>query len=151
MEDEAKWNTEGCLICQTCGLPAVDSLSCRYVYVHGERFRQISTPIQRGNMSRLIQVDSRDGKMPAPLIALAKSYKKARHGDIVELLSTERTIKVRIQEWCHRTGNKLLRSEYGDDGVYVIDIEVTAKGNNKSRDNGSASSNGLKIRSLAHS
>lgn len=69
--------------------------------------------------------------MPAPMIALAKSYKKARQGDVVELLSTERTIDARIQEWCYRTGNKLLRSEYSNDGVYVIDIEVAAKGNDK--------------------
>lgn len=79
-------------------------------------------------MNKTIQVDSRDMKMPSPMIAFAKSYKRARQGDIIELVANDSEIESRINHWCKRTGNKLLRMERSSRGVYVVEIQVTAKG-----------------------
>lgn len=78
-------------------------------------------------MTRIIQTDSRDTKMPGPMIALAKSYSKAKPGDIIELLASDRDVDLRAHQWCKRTGNKILKVECGEGGVYVVDIKVTAK------------------------
>lgn len=83
-------------------------------------------------MTRIIQTDSRDTKMPGPMIALAKSYRKAKCGDIIELLASDRRVDSRAQEWCRRTGNKILKMECDPGGVYVVDIKVTSKGKRSS-------------------
>ncbi|MDG6910238.1 MAG: sulfurtransferase TusA family protein [Nitrososphaerota archaeon] len=79
-------------------------------------------------MSRIIQTDSRDMKMPGPMIALARSYRKAKPGDIIELLASDRDVDLRAHQWCKRTGNKILKVECDEGGVIVVDIKVTHKG-----------------------
>lgn len=78
-------------------------------------------------MGRIIQTDSRDIKMPGPIIALSKSYKKARQGDIIELLANDQDVDSRVQDWCERTGNTLLKVEHELHGVCVVDIQITGK------------------------
>lgn len=83
---------------------------------------------RRVAVTRIIQTDSRDTKMPGPMIALARSYRRAKHGDIIELLASDKNIDTRAHEWCRRTGNKILKVECDLGGVYVVDIKVIAKG-----------------------
>lgn len=75
----------------------------------------------------VIQVDAREMKWPGPMRALTRAYRKAKPGDIIELLSTECAIEAVSKAWCERTGNKELRVEQEPDGVYAVAIQVEAK------------------------
>lgn len=75
----------------------------------------------------VIQVDAREMKWPGPLRALTRAYRKAKPGDIIELLSTECAIEAVSKAWCERTGNKELRVELEPDGVYTVAIQIGAK------------------------
>lgn len=83
-----------------------------------------------GLLTAVIQVDARDMKWPGPMRALTRAYRKARAGDIIELLSTECAIETLSKAWCERTGNKALRVELEPHGVYAVAIEI---GNKKRR------------------
>ena len=57
-------------------------------------------------MPSIIQVDARDMKGSGPIRALARAYRRAKIGDVLELLSTECGIKAASSKWCATTGNK---------------------------------------------
>lgn len=75
-------------------------------------------------MPAVIQVDARGMKLPGPVRALTRASKRAKAGDIIELLSTECTIETVSKAWCERTGNKTLRVEQEPNGVYAVAIEI---------------------------
>ena len=75
-------------------------------------------------MPSVIQVDARDMKWPGPMRALTRAYRKAKTGDVIELLSTECAIETVSKAWCDRTGNKPLRVEMEPGGVFIVAIQV---------------------------
>lgn len=76
----------------------------------------------------VIQVDAREMKWPGPMRALTRAYRKAKAGDVIELLSTECAIEAVSKAWCERTGNKALHVELEPDGVYTVAIEIADRG-----------------------
>ena len=78
-------------------------------------------------MPSVNQVDARELKWTGPMRALTRAYRKAKTGDIIELLSTECAIEAVSRAWCERTGNKALNIELEPDGVYTVAIEIQAK------------------------
>lgn len=78
-------------------------------------------------MFRVIQADSRRGKLPRAMKVLSCAYKKAHRGDIIELLTTEGPIEVAVKKWCERTGNEILKSEREAGGTLVIVIQILDK------------------------
>lgn len=76
----------------------------------------------------IIQVDARELKWPGPMRALTRAARKAKDGDIIELLSTECAIEAVSKAWCERTGNKTLRVELEPDGVYTVAIQIENRG-----------------------
>ena len=75
-------------------------------------------------MPSVIQVDAREMKWPGPMRALTRASRRAKAGDVIELLSTECAIEALSKAWCDRTGNKTLRVEQEPDGVFAIAIEI---------------------------
>lgn len=75
-------------------------------------------------MPSLIQVDAREMKWPGPMRALTRASRRAKVGDVIELLSTECAIEAVSKAWCERTGNKPLRVELEPDGVYAVAIQI---------------------------
>lgn len=75
----------------------------------------------------VIQVDAREMKWPGPMRALTRASRRARAGDVIELLSTECAIEAVSKAWCERTGNKTLHVELEPDGVYTVAIQIENK------------------------
>lgn len=78
-------------------------------------------------MPAVIQVDAREVKWPGPLRALTRAYKRAKEGDIIELLATGYMVEAKTEAWCERTGNKELRVESHPEGVSVVVIQVLGR------------------------
>ena len=75
-------------------------------------------------MPSVIQVDAREMKWPGPMRALTRAYRKAKSGDVIELLSTECAIEAVSKAWCERTGNRPIRTEIEPDGVFIVAIQI---------------------------
>lgn len=74
----------------------------------------------------VIKVDARGMACPGPISALTRAYRKAKNGDIIEILATDPGFKPDVKAWIGRTGNELLElTEEG--GVIKARIKVTAK------------------------
>lgn len=74
----------------------------------------------------VIKVDARGMACPGPISALTKAYRKAKNGDIIEVLATDPGFKPDVQAWVERTGNKLLEL-IEEEGIIKAKIEITAK------------------------
>ena len=84
----------------------------------------------------VIQVDAREMKWPGPMRALTRAYRKAKAGDMIELLSTECAIEAVSKAWCERTGNKPVRMEVEPDGVYIVAIQIGDKSRREGKTEG---------------
>ncbi len=73
-----------------------------------------------------ITVDARGVACPGPLTSLIKAYRKAKNGDIIEVLATDAGFKADVEAWVKRTGNELL-SLTEENGVIKALIKVTAR------------------------
>ncbi len=73
-----------------------------------------------------ITVDARGVACPGPLTSLIKAYRKAKNGDIIEVLATDAGFKADVEAWVKRTGNELL-SITEEGGVIRALIKVTAR------------------------
>ncbi len=73
-----------------------------------------------------IQVDARGMACPGPISALTKAYRKAKNGDVIEVLATDPGFKPDVQAWISRTGNELVELKE-EGGVIKAVIKVTAK------------------------
>ncbi|HDH07205.1 MAG TPA: sulfurtransferase TusA family protein [Thermoproteales archaeon] len=71
-------------------------------------------------------VDARGMACPGPISALIRTYRKAKNGDIIEVLATDPGFKPDVQAWVQRTGNELI-SLTEEGGVIRALIKVTAK------------------------
>ncbi len=63
---------------------------------------------------------------PGPISALTKAYRKAKNGDVIEVLATDPGFKPDVQAWISRTGNELVELK-DEGGVIKAVIKVTAK------------------------
>lgn len=73
-----------------------------------------------------ITVDARGMACPGPITMLVRAYRKAKKGDIIEVLATDPGFEPDVKAWVERTGNKLVELKK-EDGVIKAVIEVTAK------------------------
>lgn len=67
-------------------------------------------------------VDAKGQSCPGPLVSLARAMKLAQPGDLLELLATDPGSRSDVPSWAEISGNELLESEDGSDGIfrYVI-------------------------------
>lgn len=63
---------------------------------------------------------------PGPITKLVKVYRKAKQGDLIEVLATDPGFKPDVQAWVKRTGNELVELKE-EEGVIRAVIKVTAK------------------------
>ncbi|MDK2373266.1 MAG: sulfurtransferase TusA family protein [Candidatus Korarchaeota archaeon] len=73
-----------------------------------------------------ISIDARGISCPGPLTNLIKAYRKAKNGDVIEVLATDPGFKSDVKAWIERTGNELI-SVTEEGGVIRALIRVTAK------------------------
>ncbi len=73
-----------------------------------------------------VTVDARGVACPGPLTSLIKAYRKAKNGDIIEVLATDAGFKSDVEAWAKRTGNEIL-SIAEEGGVIKALIKVTAR------------------------
>ncbi len=78
------------------------------------------------DVQQTITVDARGVACPGPLTSLIKAYRKAKNGDIIEVLATDAGFKADVEAWVKRTGNELL-SITEEGGVIKALIKVTAR------------------------
>ncbi len=77
-------------------------------------------------MTEKIVVDARNMACPGPITRLVRAYRKAKKGDIIEVLATDPGFKQDVQAWVKRTGNVLVELKE-EDGVIRAVIRVEAK------------------------
>jgi TusA-related sulfurtransferase len=75
---------------------------------------------------RKIFVDARGLACPGPITEIAKAYRNAASGDIIEVWATDQGFKPDVEAWTKRTGNQLLELRIDPDKM-VATIRVTAK------------------------
>ena len=74
-----------------------------------------------------IVVDARGMACPGPISKLVRAYRKAKKGDVIEVLATDPGFEPDVKAWVERTGNRLVELTK-EGGVIRAVIEVTAKG-----------------------
>ncbi len=78
------------------------------------------------DVSPTISIDARGISCPGPLTNLIKAYRKAKNGDVIEVLATDPGFKSDVKAWVERTGNELI-SLAEEGGVIRALIRVTAR------------------------
>ncbi len=73
-----------------------------------------------------ITVDARGVACPGPLTSLIKAYRKAKNGDVIEVLATDPGFKADVEAWVKRTGNELISLTEEGDVIRAL-IKVTAR------------------------
>ncbi len=77
-------------------------------------------------MSEKILVDARGMACPGPITKLVRAYRKAKPGDLIEVLATDPGFKPDVEAWAKRTGNEIVELAE-EDGVIRAVIRVTGK------------------------
>jgi tRNA 2-thiouridine synthesizing protein A len=66
-------------------------------------------------------VDARGQSCPGPIVSLFQAMKRARAGDVFELLATDPGSKTDIPSWARISGNELIEAEdQGSEFRYVV-------------------------------
>lgn len=65
---------------------------------------------------------------------LSHVYANAKNNDTIELLATNCATVAAARTWCKRTGNKTIRVEGDNSGVYILVIQVSGKSKETSND-----------------
>jgi tRNA 2-thiouridine synthesizing protein A len=66
-------------------------------------------------------VDARGQSCPGPIVSLFQAMKRARPGDVFELLATDPGSKTDIPSWARISGNELIEAEdQGSEFRYVV-------------------------------
>jgi len=73
-----------------------------------------------------IVVDARNMACPGPITKLVRAYRKAKPGDLIEVLATDPGFKPDVKAWVERTGNELVELKE-EGGVIKAVIKVTGK------------------------
>jgi len=77
-------------------------------------------------MAERIVVDARGMACPGPISRLVRAYRKARNGDLIEVLATDPGFEPDVRAWVERTGNELVELTREGDTIKAV-IRVTAK------------------------
>ena len=72
------------------------------------------------------KVDARGMACPGPIAALVRAYRKAKNGDLIEVLATDPGFEPDVKAWTERTGNELVELKE-EGGVIKALIRVKAK------------------------
>jgi TusA-related sulfurtransferase len=68
-------------------------------------------------------VDSRGSACPGPITDLAKAYRRAKVGDVIELWATDPGVKADVRAWAAKTKNEVVSvDDQGDKIVSVLRI-----------------------------
>lgn len=65
-------------------------------------------------------VDSRGSSCPGPITDLAKAYRRAKVGDIIELWATDPGVKADVRAWALKTKNEVVSVEDQDDKIVSV-------------------------------
>ena len=76
-------------------------------------------------MARIV-VDARGMACPGPISRLTRAYRRARNGDIIEVLATDPGFEPDVKAWVERTGNRLLELRREGETIIAV-IEVVAR------------------------
>ena len=71
-------------------------------------------------------VDARGSPCPGPITDLAMAYRRAKVGDVIELLATDPGVKPDVQAWATKTGNRVVSIEDRDDAIVVV-LEIVRR------------------------
>jgi tRNA 2-thiouridine synthesizing protein A len=63
---------------------------------------------------------------PLPILKTKKALKDLAAGDLLEVLSTDPGSVKDFDSFCRTTGNELVETDTGDDGVYTFTIKKGA-------------------------
>ncbi len=77
-------------------------------------------------MGERIVVDARGTACPGPISKLVRAYRKAKNGDIIEVLATDPGFEPDVKAWVERTGNELVELTKEGDTIKAV-IRITAK------------------------
>ncbi len=77
-------------------------------------------------MGEKIVVDARGMACPGPITKLVRAYRKAKNGDIIEVLATDPGFEPDVKAWVERTGNDLVELTKEGNVIKAV-IKVTAK------------------------
>ncbi len=78
------------------------------------------------NITSTITVDCRGMACPGPIAEVARAYRKAQNGDILEVLATDPGFSPDIKGWASATKNTLLEVTE-QEGVIRALVKITAK------------------------
>lgn len=68
-------------------------------------------------------VNSRGSACPGPITDLARAYRRAKVGDVIELWATDAGVKSDVRAWAAKTRNEVISvDDQGDKIVSVIRI-----------------------------
>ncbi len=65
-------------------------------------------------------VDSRGSSCPGPITDLAKAYRRAKVGDVIELWATDPGVKPDMRAWAAKTGNEIVSIEDQADKIVTV-------------------------------
>lgn len=72
-------------------------------------------------------VDALGTWCPVPIYLIDRAARRARAGEVIELLADDPLIEVDLPAWCHRSGNALLELRRDGD-AYVGRVEIAPPG-----------------------
>ncbi|MFX1562037.1 MAG: sulfurtransferase TusA family protein [Promethearchaeota archaeon] len=73
-----------------------------------------------------VTVDCRGMACPGPITSVARTYRKAKNGDVLEILATDPGFIPDIKSWASATSNEIL-SLKEEDGVIRALVKITGK------------------------
>ena len=71
-------------------------------------------------------LDTKGMNCPLPILKAKKALKDLAAGDLLEVLSTDPGSAKDFDSFCRTTGNELMETDTGDDGVYTFTIKKGA-------------------------
>lgn len=71
-------------------------------------------------------LDTKGMNCPLPILKTKKALKDLAAGDLLEVLSTDPGSVKDFDSFCRTTGNELVETDTGDDGVYTFTIKKGA-------------------------
>ena len=77
-------------------------------------------------MAEKIVVDARGMACPGPITKLVRAYRRAKPGDLIEVIATDPGFKPDVEAWAKRTGNEIVELVEQDGEIRAV-IRVTGK------------------------
>ncbi len=68
-------------------------------------------------------LDTKGMNCPLPILKAKKALKDLAAGDLLEVLATDPGSVKDFDSFCRTTGNELMETDAGDDGVYTFTIK----------------------------